>query len=179
MHAATGISDSLKNSYEYSLSISFLKKILHLSLSLYCFVSIIFEFIFKVFVPKQVCNKTVMWWCYDHVPSYVIQYSNGEILREFPGDGPQEPIQAARACKAMKYQPRTQAFRSGFVSQLWRKAIKAAKQNPERKKLRDEIRNGKPGFEANETPCLDFLAVYDWSWTAAISIYDCLPFPED
>ena len=37
-------------------------------------------------------------------------------------------------CKAMKYQPRTQAFRSGFVSKLWRKAIKAAKQNPEQKK---------------------------------------------
>ena len=140
-NAATEISDCLKNSYEYSLSISFLKEFLHLSLSLYCFVSIIFEFIFKVpnilclcqikFATRQSCDDIpimclVMFsivagriWYYSKLWWAVVGFQRGNyegIPRGWPSRA--NPSLAC-ACMAMKYQPQTQAFRSGFVSQLW------------------------------------------------------------
>ena len=78
----------------------------------------------------------------------------------------------------MKYQPRTQASNPSFPFRICLPALEKSNKSCEtksgtEKKLRDKIRNGKPGFE---TPCLDFLVVrleldcsYLDPWLLAIS----------
>ena len=114
-------------------------------------------------MPKVVGNKkTVMCWvytlwscaqlCYSIVAGRIWNYSAATIMAgvgfqrgNFEGNSQGIVLHPrARACMARKYQPRTQAFRSGFCLPALEKSNKSCETKPGTGKSCEQHRERKP-----------------------------------